>query len=201
MQPLPGPAAQNKMASRVRPLPSELPEDARESAVLALLFPLEEELNLMLIKRVEDGKPHSGQISFPGGRRDPEDESLQVTALRETFEEVGIPSSSIEILGKLSQLYIPVSNSNVHPFVGYMHSITESQINKAEVQYILEVPVKELLRPERKIIKEIRPSAFPDIVISAPSYELDEKHVIWGATAMMIAELEEVLKFRDFSFY
>ncbi|MBZ0097695.1 MAG: CoA pyrophosphatase, partial [Taibaiella sp.] len=107
MQPLPGPAAQNRMASRVRPLPSELPEDARQSAVLALLFPLEEELNLMLIKRVEDGKPHSGQISFPGGRRDPEDESLQVTALRETFEEVGIPSSSIEILGKLSQLYIP----------------------------------------------------------------------------------------------
>lgn len=201
MQPLPGPAAQNKMASRVRPLPLELPEDARESAVLALLFPLEEELNLMLIKRVEDGKPHSGQISFPGGRRDPEDESLQVTALRETFEEVGIPSSSIEILGKLSQLYIPVSNSNVHPFVGYMHSITESRINEAEVQYILEVPVKELFRPERKTIKEIRPSAFPDIVISAPSYELDEKHVIWGATAMMIAELEEVLKFRDFSFY
>lgn len=201
MQPLPGLAAQNRMASRVRPLPPELPDDARESAVMALLFPLEEELNLMLIKRVEDGKPHSGQISFPGGRRDPEDESLQVTALRETFEEVGIPSSSIEVLGKLSQLYIPVSNSNVHPFVGYMHSITESRINEAEVQYILEVPVKELFRPERKIIKEIRPSAFPDIVINAPSYELDEKHVIWGATAMMIAELEEVLKFRDFSLF
>lgn len=194
MQPLPGLAAQNRMASRVRPLPPELPEDARESAVLALLFPLEEELNLMLIKRVEDGKPHSGQISFPGGRRDPEDESLQVTALRETFEEVGIPSSSIEVLGKLSQLYIPVSNSNVHPYVGYMHSITESRINDAEVQYILEVPVKELFLPERKTIRHIRPSAFPEMLIKAPAYLLDDDHVIWGATAMMIAELEEVMQ-------
>ncbi len=193
MQPLPGLAAQNRMASRVRPLPARLPEDARQSAVLALLFPLEEELNLMLIKRVEDGKPHSGQISFPGGRRDPDDESLQVTALRETFEEVGIPSSSIEVLGNLTELYIPVSNSNVYPFVGYMHSITESRINEAEVQYILEVPVKELFKPERKTIKHIRPSAFPEMLIKAPAYELDDDHIIWGATAMMIAELEELM--------
>jgi len=195
MQPLPGLAAQNRMAGRVRPLPAEIPANARQSAVLALLFPLEEELNLMLIKRTEDGTPHSGQISFPGGRQDPEDNSLQVTALRETFEEVGIPSAAIEVLGSLTPLYIPVSNSNVHPFAGYMHSITETRINEAEVQYILEVPVRELFKPRRKTIKEIRPSAFPDIVIKAPAYELDNKHVIWGATAMIIAELEELMDF------
>lgn len=192
-QPLPGIAAQNKMASRVRELPLHVPDDARESAVLALLFPRNGELNLLLIKRIEDGKPHGGQISFPGGRKDPEDESLQITALRETHEEVGIPSTDIEILGQLSSLYIPVSNSNVFPFIGYTPQQPEYILSVNEVQYTLEVPIVKLFQPERKSVKNITPSSFPDIIIKAPVYEWDNNHTIWGATAMMLAELEDIM--------
>lgn len=193
---MPGVAAQNKMASRVRALPLQIPEDARQSAVMALLYPVQHELNLLLIKRVEDGKPHSGQISFPGGRRDPEDESLQITALRETYEEVGIRADKIEIIGSLSSLYIPVSNSNVFPFVGFADNKPELNICADEVQYTMEVPIKKLFDPGIKTVRHITPSAFPEITIEAPSYLWDEDHIIWGATAMMIAELEELMNFR-----
>lgn len=192
-EPLPGHAAQNKMAARVREMPLEIPDDAKLSAVLALLFPQDDELNLLLIKRIEDGKPHSGQISFPGGRKDDTDKDLQETALRETFEEVGIPSSDIDMLGALSSLYIPVSYSNVFPFVGYIDSMPEYTLSVDEVQYTLEVPLKQLFVPQKKIITHITPAAFRDITIKAPAYEWDTQHLIWGATAMMIAELEEVL--------
>lgn len=192
-EPLPGLTAQNRMASRVRALPSEIPQNARESAVMALLFPAMEELYLLLIKRIEDGKPHSGQISFPGGRRDMTDSDLQTTALRETYEEVGIPPSDIQILGGMSSLYIPVSNSNVFPYVGYVPRHPEYILSATEVQYVLEVPVRQLFNPDIKSVKSITPSAFPDITIKAPVYEWDKEHIIWGATAMMISELEELM--------
>lgn len=193
-QPLPGVDAQNKMASRVRPLPPVIPGDARESAVLALLFPKNEKLHLLLIKRMEDGRPHSGQISFPGGRRDVDDADLQTTALRETFEEVGIPASGITILSPLTSLFIPVSNSNVYPYLGYMQHEPEYILSPNEVQYVLELPVTELFAPERKTVKNITPLAYPDITIKAPAYEWDADHIIWGATAMMISELEEIMQ-------
>lgn len=177
----------------MRPMPLEIPANAKESGVLALLFPMQEELYLLLIKRIEDGKPHSGQISFPGGRRDKNDDTLQTTALRETFEEVGIPSAEIEVLGALSPLYIPVSNSNVYPYIGFVSAHPEYTLSVGEVQYVLEVPLRELFNPAIKSVRSITPSAFPDITIKAPVYEWDNGHIIWGATAMMIAELEEVL--------
>lgn len=172
----------------------EVPDDARQSAVLCLLFPIEEILNVLLIKRVEDGKPHSGQISFPGGRQDDIDKDLQETALRETFEEVGVPSADIEIIGALSELYIPVSNNNVHPFVGFTAECPTCNISMDEVQYTLEVPLPELYNHNKKKVKEIRPSSHPELVIKTLAYEWDQDHTIWGATAMMLAELEEIWK-------
>lgn len=192
-QPLPGNGAQNKMAGLRRKLPLDVPEKARQSAVLGLLYPIKELLHLLLIRRVEDGKAHGGQISFPGGRRDSGDNSLQDTALRETFEEVGIPSEKIEVIGALTSLYIPVSNSNVQPYIGFSSEQPDCIINKHEVQYILEVPVTELFNPDIKTIREIRPSSMPEITIKAPAYQWNDNHTIWGATAMMIAELEEVM--------
>ena len=192
LETLPGVEAQNKMASRVRPLPNVIPENARMSAVLALLFPIKEVLHLLLIKRIEDGKAHSGQISFPGGRKDEQDANLQITALRETFEEVGVPSEQIEMLGGLTPLYIPVSNSNVYPFVGFAAEQPQYNLSMGEVAYVLELPLSELWHEAKKTVKHITPSAFPDITIKAPAYEWDNNHIIWGATAMMIAELEEI---------
>lgn len=194
-EPLPGTAAQNKMSSRVKVegVSMEIPDDAKESGVLALLFPKQEELNLLLIKRTEDGRAHGGQISFPGGRREKEDNNLQTTALRETFEEVGVASADIDVLGALSSLYIPVSTSNVFPFVGFTPERPDYTLSHAEVQYTLEIPVRELFNPGIKSVKKISPRGFPGITIQAPAYEWDAEHIIWGATAMMIAELEEIM--------
>lgn len=189
-QPLPGLEAQNRMAARVRELPSIIPDNAKLSAVLGLLFPKNEVLNLLLIKRVNDGKPHGGQIGFPGGRKDTTDASLTDTALRETFEEVGIPSKAVNILGALTSLYIPVSYSLVQPFIGFMSHKPEYVLSTNEVQYTLEVPLHEFFAPEKKIVTHITPAAFPDITLKAPAYKWDEEHLVWGATAMIISELE-----------
>ena len=189
-KPLPGLIAQNKMAARVRELPAVIPDNAKLSAVLAILFPKNGTLNLVLIKRVDDGKPHSGQISFPGGRKDISDASLQDTALRETFEEIGISPANIQLLGELTSLYIPVSYSQVHPFIGYMQHQPKYKLSDNEVQYTLEVPLHEFFAPEKKIVTKITPAAFPDITLTAPAYQWDAEHLIWGATAMIISELE-----------
>jgi len=173
----------------------DIPPDAKESAVMGLLFPKENDLNLLLIKRTEDGRPHSGQIGFPGGRREDADDNLLITALRETHEEVGIPSTSITVLGALSSLYIPVSKSNVFPYIGFTSQQPEYVLSADEVQYVIEVPVRELFDPAIKSIKSITPSAFPDITLTTPVYEWQPEHIIWGATAMMIAELEELMDF------
>lgn len=192
-EPLPGLEAQNKMAARVRELPSVIPDNAKLSAVLALLFPKDDALNLLLIKRVDDGKPHSGQIGFPGGRKDETDQSLEHTALRETFEEVGIAAESMQVLGALTSLYIPVSYSLVHPFIGYTPHKPEYKLSVDEVQYTLEVPLHEFFAPEKKIVTKITPAAFPEITLTAPAYQWDADHLIWGATAMIISELEALL--------
>lgn len=192
-QPLPGLAAQNNMAARVRELPSVLPADAKQSAVLALLFPKNDALNLLLIKRVADGKAHSGQISFPGGRKDDADKDLSYTALRETNEEVGIAADNIELLGALTSLYIPVSYSNVFPFLGFTAAQQPYVLSPNEVQYTLEVPLHDFFAPERKIVTHITPEAFPHITLKAPAYQWNNNHIVWGATAMIIAELEALM--------
>ena len=118
LQPLPGAEAQEKMMGRVKSMPQEIPADARPSAVLCLLFPVNDEPHILFMKRKEDNTAHSGQVSFPGGRYEEQDANYKTTALREANEEVGILSSDVEILGALTSLYIPVSNFNVYPFVG-----------------------------------------------------------------------------------
>lgn len=196
-QPLPGSSAQALMAFGKRRSQLVAPPEARDSAVLGLFFPKEEELNLLLIKRVEDGKAHGGQISFPGGRKDAEDIDLQYTALRETHEEVGIAANDIEIIGELSSLYIPVSNSKVHPFIGYTPHKPDYILSVDEVQYVIELPVNRLFDPSIKMEREIRPSSHPQLLIKAPAYQPDEEHTIWGATAMILSELETIIKEYD----
>ena len=193
-EPLPGLEAQAKMSSRSRPVVPNIPEDARPSAVLGLLYPIEDILHLLLIKRIADGKAHSGQISFPGGKKEPADATLTVTALREAQEEVGIMSEEVEILGALSTLYIPVSNFQVHPFMGFATSRPEFVISKREVDHILEVPLNELLHPETKTVADIEVPSFSLLLKKVNAYKTATSGVIWGATAMIIAELETMLE-------
>ncbi len=195
-QPLPGFLGQERMAARVKPMPPEIPQDARPSAVLSLLFPVEEQLNLLLIKRVTDGKAHSGQIGFPGGKQDSIDADLKATALREAQEEVGILSSEVDILGHLTPLYIPVSNFQVHPFVAFAGKKPEYNISKSEVEHVLEIPVSELFHADRKTVVNVTSPVMPEILRSVRAYKLDNGSIIWGATAMIISELETILEER-----
>ncbi len=193
-QPLPGRNAQERMMGRVVSMPLQVPDDARLSAVLCLLFPMNEELHVLLMKRKEDKTAHSGQVSFPGGRFEEGDADLKATALREAYEEVGILCEDVDILGALTELYIPVSNFNVYPFVGFAESRPNYSLSHNEVAHTLEVPLNELLHAERKTVAEVVSPKYPDVKRKVNAYILKDGTIIWGATAMMISELEVVLE-------
>lgn len=182
------------MAARVKPMPDTIPADARPSAVMSLLFPVGDELHLLFIKRTEDGRAHSGQVSFPGGKQDPTDSDLKATALREAQEEVGIMPADVDILGELTPLYIPVSNFQVHPFVAFAKEKPTYNINQAEVRYILEVRVSELFHPQTKVTTDVVSPAMPGIIRNVKAYQLSDGTIIWGATAMILSELEMILE-------
>lgn len=192
-QPLPGRSAQERMTGRVVNMPLKVPENARPSAVLCLLFPMNDELFVLLMKRREDKTAHSGQVSFPGGSYEGSDADYLATALREAREEVGVLPSEVDVLGALTPLYIPVSNFNVFPFVGYAEKRPEYNLSHNEVSYTIEVPLSSLLHPERKKITDVRSPATPHVIKNVNAYILDDGTIIWGATAMILSELEVAL--------
>jgi len=193
MQPLPGRAAQEQMMGRVVNMPIKIPDNARPSAVLCLLFPVDDELNMLLMKRREDKTAHSGQVSFPGGSYEQSDASLEATALREAREEVGITSSEVDVLGALTPLYIPVSNFHVYPYVGYARQRPVYNLSHNEVSYTIEVPLNSLLHADKKTMTDVISPAFPDVIRQVKAYKLEDGTIIWGATAMIISELEAIL--------
>ncbi len=191
-QPLPGLEAQIRLApvDRIKDLNKITgPLNAKESAVLALFFPYKNDIGILLIKRAVDRSVHSGQISFPGGKREKDDADLTATALRETQEETGIPQKEITVLGKLSRLYIHRSNFNVYPFVGYINYDPEIQANQ-EVEKPLKVSLSELSDPGFPVMKEI--IGHDGKTYPVPCYYIHDE-IIWGATAMMLSELLAVI--------
>ena len=191
---LPGSKAQELMMGRVRPMPMAVPANARPSAVLCLIFPLNGEPHILFMKRRDDNTPHSGQVSFPGGSYEQNDADYRATALREANEEVGIMAADVDILGALTSLYIPVSNFNVYPYVGFAAQRPAYNLSQAEVSYILEVPVSELFHPSRKEMTHVTSPAMPDVKLKVNAYVLQDSTIIWGATAMILSELEAVLR-------
>lgn len=192
--PLPGFKAQERMIGRVLPMPVQVPENARPGAVLCLLFPLNDELHILLMKRMEDKTAHSGQVSFPGGSYEQQDANYRATALREAQEEVGILSSEVEILSELTSLYIPVSNFNVYPFLAYSQNRPVYNLSHQEVRYVLEIPISELFHQDRKTIAEVTSPASPDVVRKVNAYSMADGTIIWGATAMILSEIEAILE-------
>jgi len=180
------------MTGRVLPMPDRIPASARPSAVLFLLFGEEASPRILLIRRSADGRAHGGQIAAPGGRWEPADADLRTTALRETEEEVGIRPAGVDVLGALTPLYIPVSNFLVHPFVGWMPALPPLVTSEREVAGTLKPALGALFSPDAKIQTTVRPSSAPGLVLDVPAYRLDDDTIIWGATAMMLAELEAV---------
>ncbi|MEO8150187.1 MAG: CoA pyrophosphatase [Bacteroidia bacterium] len=161
----------------------------RNGSVLGHLYPINNEPHLLFIKRSDDGKTHSGQIAFPGGKQDAADNDLQETALREAFEEVGIKPNEVNVIGQLSNLYIPVSKFMVQPFVSYSNHEPVFKLSEREVEKVIPLSVKELSNPA--IIKTKRIKTFDGIIKDAPCYIINGE-TIWGATAMMLSELLEM---------
>lgn len=165
------------------------------SAVLVLIIPYENELCIPFIKRVNRGKYHGGQIALPGGKMEPEDTNALQTALRECHEEIGVPEESVSILGVLSDTYIPLSNYNITPIVGTTLKLPEFTLSTDEVEKVILVRLSELFNDQNK-----KTSSFfrHEHEIVAPGYKIGE-HFIWGATAMIIAELEQLMKTNTFN--
>ncbi len=193
-RPLPGIDAQMKMTPITRQremFKAKHVSPPMESAVLILLFPYKKQLQIALIKRAAYDGVHSAQIAFPGGKHEENDDTLIVTALRETHEEIGINPSEISILGKLTKLYIPPSNFNVLPVIGFMKNKPHFIIDEKEVEEVLIVRLSELINPGTIQYKKIE--SRDKSQISVPCYFINSK-IIWGATAMIISELLEVVR-------
>ncbi len=186
---LPGEKAHVKMAPGVRHhIKSK--EKSRKAGVLILLYPKNGELNVAFIRRTEYNGPHSGQISFPGGKTEKEDSDIIQTALRESQEEIGINPNNVKIYGQLTPLHIPISNFLVFPAIGYYQSTPEFKADPNEVKEIIEITLKDLLNPENCTTKEFN---YGDLSFSAPVYN-PQNLTIWGATAMILSEFLEIIK-------
>ena len=188
-RPLPGTAAHALLFPRVVSMPAVIPDDARHSAVLALLHGPDADLRITLIQRTADRGAHSRQIGLPGGGREAGDKNLLHTAIRETREELGLQANDYEVLGALTPLYISVSRYWVHPFLAYRAAAPTYQPAPEEVARVLEVPIAHLLHKDTLIQTDVSSPAVPDVVRNVHAYRLPEGEILWGATAMMVAEV------------
>ena len=161
----------------------------REAAVLVLLYPVDGQTETVLIERnVYDGV-HSGQIAFPGGKKEVFDKDLSITALRETEEELGVDSGKIHIIRPLSAVKVPVSRYEVTPYLGYMNEPPRFVPDLSEVQNVLKVPFDFILNEKWRVEYKIYGGKqYPVFYLPFKGYK------IWGATAMVIAELRDLFR-------
>ncbi|MGZ5453063.1 MAG: NUDIX hydrolase [Candidatus Aminicenantales bacterium] len=185
--PLPGIAAQLTMAPEPRTGHKayfEVEDSCRKAGVLVLLSIKDGRLSVLLTRRTERVLHHRGQISFPGGEQH-SGESLEATALRETIEEMGLDLTAVRVLGRLTPLFIPPSNYCIYPTVAFIPSPLVFHVQPEEVEEVIEVPVDHLADPAN-VRRETWHYGGRDIEV--PFYAF-EAHKIWGATAMVLAEL------------
>jgi 8-oxo-dGTP pyrophosphatase MutT (NUDIX family) len=187
---LPGAEAQARMAPRPRPgwIPDTVPGDAREGAGLILLYPRENEPHLVLTVRRPDLPHHPGQVSLPGGAREP-GEGRAEAALREAHEEVGVDPAAVRVLGELTRLHIPVSGFVLHPVVGRVDRRPALRPDDSEVARILEVSLRTLGSPST-LRRERR--RHDGVDYDVPFFRVDGE-TVWGATAMVLAEFLTIL--------
>ena len=164
----------------------------RNAAVLSLFYPNNvENTNLLLILRKTYKGVHSNQIGFPGGKEEKYDKDLMHTALRETHEEVGVLPDQIEVIKTLTQIYIPPSNFNVQPYIGLYKNPSPFIIQEDEVEAIVEVSLSDFM--DDKLIYNEKLTTSYASNIDVPAFKLNG-YTVWGATAMMLNEVKELLK-------
>lgn len=186
---LPGSVSHVKMLppGRVLMLPSEQ-INYHDSAVLILLFPLKDKIHMCLIRRPSTMKNHAGQIAFPGGKREKEDADLVQTALREAQEEIGIAANTVEVLGQLSTVYVQISDFLITPVVGWLNEFPEVKIDSSEVDEVIIISLEDVTDSVNRCEREMETRTGR---IMVPGYEING-YFIWGATAMMLAELVDI---------
>ena len=194
--PLPAQASQFKMAPPFRQellkQQVEAIKTAKSAGVVALFYPNNnQETHLILILRKTYKGVHSAQIGFPGGKLEPQDASIEAAAIRETFEEVGIPSKNIKVLRALSEVYIPPSNFYVYPFIAISKATPQFIKQDDEVEAIIEVALTHFLDDASIITQHVKTSY--SVEVEVPAFKLNN-HVVWGATAMMLSEIKDLLK-------
>jgi 8-oxo-dGTP pyrophosphatase MutT (NUDIX family) len=159
-----------------------------KAGVLVLLYPRDGVPHLVFVRRTSTVEHHKNQVSFPGGQVEA-GEDFERAALREAEEEIGVSPERIRIIGRLTPLYVPPSNYCIYPVVGVLDGAPAFVADPAEVEEVIEVPLANLLDPgsiqseRHEILGQTR---------DVPYYALD-RHKIWGATAMVLAEFLDIL--------
>ena len=193
--PLPGWDAQKRLINYSRPAPqdvSTVDPDARLGAVLALLYPKNGELYTVLMMRNTYEGVHSNQVSFPGGAFEKQDLSLWHTALREAYEEVGVAEDKVIKISELTKVYIPPSRFLVTPFLAFAKKAPVFIPDKFEVRRIIEVPISLFLDRKNILEKNVFIKTY-NAKLPIKYYDV-EGETVWGATAMMLSEMAEILK-------
>ena len=160
----------------------------RESAVLIPVFFKDDELQVLLTKRSNDVEHHKGEVSFPGGARDPEDEDLIATALRETWEEVGVPVEDVQVLGAVDD-HLTYTGFRITPYAGLIPYPYPFNPSDNEIDHVIEIPIREVMENER-------------FEVHKTGFVLDDKYtysfpyngdVVWGATARILVHFLSIV--------
>lgn len=163
-----------------------------KAGVMALFYPnMQQETMLILILRKTYKGVHSGQIGFPGGREEIRDTDLTNTALRETYEEIGVRPNSVKVVKELSRIYIPASNFYVYPYLGYCKSTPRFKRQESEVEELLPIRLEDFMNDDNVVTQNLTTSYTGNIDV--PAFAFGDK-IVWGATAMMLNEVKSLLK-------
>lgn len=173
-------------------VPNKAMNQSRKAGVLALFYPDEtHQTKFILILRKTYEGIHSAQVGFPGGKLEVEDASIKDAAIRETFEEIGVPKYDIQVLQELSGIYIEPSNFYVHPFIAITPKTPFFKLQEDEVEALIEVSLQHFL--DDNLVMTNRVKASYNIDVEVPTFLLNN-HIVWGATAMILSEIKDLLK-------